>query len=68
MPKFRVLLDVSYDDLLVDADTEEEAVNKVSAYYRDARPFGGGQPRLVRIRIREPWKYQLRRLANVSET
>jgi hypothetical protein len=67
MPKFRVLVDVSYNDMLVDADTEEEAVNKVSAYYRETLPFGG-QPRLVRIRIREPWKYQLRRLTNVSET
>jgi hypothetical protein len=65
MPKFRVLVDVNYIDMLVDADTEKEAVDKVSAHYRGKQPFGG-QARLVRIRIREPWKYQLRRLTNVS--
>jgi len=67
MPKYRILLDVNYVDLLVEADNEKEAVDKVSEHYRGVRPFGG-RPRSIQIRVREPWKRQLKELTNVSET
>ena len=59
MPKFRILLDISYVDLLVDADSEAEAHKKVLQHYKDVRPFGG-RPRLVSTRVRQPWKWQLK--------
>ncbi len=59
MPKFRILLDVSYVDLLVDADSEKAAMDKVYAHYRGVRPFGG-RPRMTTIRVRQPWKWQLK--------
>lgn len=56
--KYRVLLDVHYVDLIVEADSEQEAVDKVSEHYRGVRPFGG-RPRSIMIRVRQPWKHQL---------
>ena len=58
MALFRVLLDMHWVDLLVEADSEKEAVDKVSSHYRSLRPFGG-RPRLTKIRVRQPWKHQL---------
>ena len=58
--KFRMLVDVSYIDLLVDAETEEDAMNQVRAWIMDKnnRPFGAGV-RVVEYRVRKPWKKQL---------
>ena len=59
MPKFRILFDISYVDLLVDADSEAEAMEKVWRHYKDVRPFGG-RPRMASTRVRQPWKWQLK--------
>ena len=61
MPMYRILLDINYVDLLVEADSEKEAVDKVSEHYRNVRPFGG-RPRSVLIRVRQPWKHQLKKV------
>jgi len=60
--KFRMLVDVSYIDLLVDAETEDDAMNKVHKWLRDKnnRPFGA-RLRVVEYRVRKPWKKQLTR-------
>jgi len=56
--KYRILLDIHWVDMLVEADSEEEARDKVFDYYRKDRPFGG-RPRMMQVRIRKPWKHQL---------
>ncbi len=58
--KFRMLVDVSYIDLLVDAETEEDALNQVRKWMWDKnnRPFGA-RLRVVEYRVRKPWKRQL---------
>jgi hypothetical protein len=65
--KFRVLLDISYIDLLVDAETEEDASNKVLDWVVDKnnRPFGA-RLRLSKVKVRKPWKYQL--ASNIRST
>jgi hypothetical protein len=59
--KFRALIKASYVDLLLDAKDEEDAYNKVRDWMLDKnnRPFGGSF-RSLEIRIRQPWKKQLK--------
>jgi len=59
MAFFRILLDIHLVDLLVEADSEEEAIDKVANTYRNFRPFGG-RARLTQYRVRKPWKHQLK--------
>jgi hypothetical protein len=56
--KYRVLVDVHYRDLLVEADSEEDVRNKVFEWVRTNRPYKAGVSKIV-TRIREPWKKQL---------
>jgi len=58
--KFRALIKASYIDLLIDADSEEDAKNKISKWMFDKnnRPFNGSL-RSLEIGIRQPWKRQL---------
>lgn len=63
--KYRVLLDVSYRDMLVEADNEEEAKQIVFETFRKLRPFGG-YPSKQEVRLRAPWKKQLEK-ANDTE-
>jgi len=59
--KFRALVKASYIDLLVDAENEKDARNKISKWMFDKnnRPFNGNL-RSLEIRIRQPWKKQLK--------
>ena len=61
MPYFRILLDVKYRDLLVEAKDEQEASNMVREAYSKFRPFGGSYSSLA-TRVREPWEYQMKKL------
>ena len=58
--KFRALVKASYIDLLIDAENEEDARNKISNWMFDKnnRPFNGCL-RSLEMRIRQPWKKQL---------
>ena len=56
--KYRVLVDVHYRDLLIEADSEDEVKDKVWEWVRVNRPYGARLNKLV-TRIRKPWKLQL---------
>ena len=61
MPYYRILLDIKYRDLLVEAKDEREASDMVWKEYSKFRPFGGSYRSLV-TRVRKPWKHQMKKL------
>lgn len=61
MAMYRVLVDISMKDLLVEADSEEHAMERIRKEYvlpLRQHPFGG-RPSKYGMRVREPWKKQL---------
>jgi hypothetical protein len=62
MALYRVLVDISMRDLLIEADSEEHAMERIRKEYIyplwHEHPFGG-RPSKWGMRIREPWKKQL---------
>ena len=62
MAMYRALVDISMKDLLIEADSEEHAMERIRKEYvyplwRE-HPFGG-RPSKWGMRIRKPWKKQL---------
>jgi hypothetical protein len=62
MPTYRVLVDISMKDLLVEADSEEHAMERIRKeyVYPLRQPPFGGSPSKWGMRIRKPWKKQLK--------
>jgi|Laugrespbdmm15sn_2_1035079.scaffolds.fasta_scaffold15153_5 hypothetical protein len=65
MTFYRVMVDISMRDLLVEADSEKHAEERIRKEYvyplwRE-HPFGG-RPSQWGTRIRKPWKKQLKGL------
>ena len=62
MAMYRVLVDISMVDLLVEADSEEHVLERIRKEYIyplwHEHPFGG-RPSKYEMRIRKPWKKQL---------
>jgi hypothetical protein len=61
MAMYRILVDISMRDLLIEADSEEHAMERIRKEYvypLRQHPFGG-HPSAWGMRIREPWKKQL---------
>ena len=61
MAMYRALVDISMRDLLIEADSEEHAMERIRKEYvypLRQHPFGG-HPSAWGMRIREPWKKQL---------
>ena len=62
MPTYRVLVDISMKDLLIEADSEEHAMERIRKEYvypLREHPFGGS-PSKWGMRVRKPWKKQLK--------
>lgn len=63
MTLYRVLVDISMKDLLVEADNEKHARERIRKEYVyplwKEHPFGGS-PSQWGTRIRKPWKKQLK--------
>jgi hypothetical protein len=62
MAMYRVLVDISMKDLLVEADSEEHVLERIRKEYVyplwKEHPFGGSPSKYV-MRVRQPWKKQL---------
>ena len=55
---YRVILNVTFHDMLVEAESEEAASRIAHDWARNLRPFGGYK-RVSTAKIRKPWKRQL---------
>jgi hypothetical protein len=58
---YRVILDVTFHDLLIEAESEEAASRIAHDWAWKVRPFGGCK-RVSKARVRKPWKKQLEKL------